>query len=115
MMQGRDGTPKQAKQLDHRYEGIAKVTGKIKYAAEFSQPFSKAELLYAYMVQSTIPSGTIVSIDQAAAEKATGILAILTPFNAPKINPAPPQPPARRTLSLLQDRTVSYNVNRSQS
>ena len=52
MMPETDGPPASAKQLGHRYEGIAKVTGKIKYAAEFSQPFSKAELLYAYMVQS---------------------------------------------------------------
>ena len=58
-----DTAPKPAKQLNYRYEGIAKVTGKAKYAAEFSQPFPKKDLAYAYIVQSTIPSGTIASID----------------------------------------------------
>jgi xanthine dehydrogenase YagR molybdenum-binding subunit len=67
MMQDTEATPKPVKQLDQRYEGLAKVTGKAKYAAEFSEPFSKSELAYAYIVQSTIPSGTIVSIDRIAA------------------------------------------------
>ena len=102
-------TPKLAKQLNHRFEGIAKVTGKIKYAAEFSGPFSKADLAYAFIVQSTIPSGNVVSINRTAADRVPGILAILTPFNAPKLNPGPPQPPARRNLSLLHyQRTTSH-------
>jgi xanthine dehydrogenase YagR molybdenum-binding subunit len=102
-------TPTPAKQLKHRYEGIAKVTGKAKYAAEFSQPFPKADLLYAYIIQATIPNGTIASIDRHAADRSPGIVAILTPFNAPKLNQAPPEPPARRNLSLLQDKEVHYN------
>ena len=101
--------PKPTKQLAHRYEGIAKVTGKAKYAAEFSQPFPKAKLAYAYIVQSTIASGSIVSIDRYTADRAPGVIAILTPFNAPKLNQGPPEPPARRNLSLLQDKDVHYN------
>jgi xanthine dehydrogenase YagR molybdenum-binding subunit len=101
--------PTPAKQLNHRYEGIAKVTGKAKYAAEFSQPFPKADLAYAYIVQATIPCGTIASIDRYTADLAPGVIAILTPFNAPKLNQAPPEPPARRNLSLLQDKDVHYN------
>jgi xanthine dehydrogenase YagR molybdenum-binding subunit len=109
MMQAAEAAPKPEKQLDYRYEGIAKVTGKAKYAAEFTEPFPKADLAYAYIVQSTIPNGTIVSIDRVAADRAPGVLAILTPFNAPKLTLAPPQPPARRNLSLLQDKEVHYN------
>jgi xanthine dehydrogenase YagR molybdenum-binding subunit len=109
MMQTTETTPKPAKQLSHRFEGIAKVTGKIKYAAEFSGPFSKADLAYAFIVQSTIPSGNIVSINRTTADRAPGVIAILTPFKAPKLNPGPPQPPARRNLSLLQDTEVHYN------
>jgi xanthine dehydrogenase YagR molybdenum-binding subunit len=101
--------PKPVKQLDYRYEGISKVTGKIKYAAEFSGPFNKADLAYGYIVQSTIPSGTLTAIDTTAAMRAPGVIAVLTPFNAPKLNPGPPQPPARRNLSLLQDTEVHYN------
>ncbi len=108
-MQTTETTPKPVKQLNHRYEGIAKVTGKAKYAAEFSQPFSKRDLVYAYLVQSTIPSGTITSIDRVSADRAPGVIAILTPFNVPKLSQAPPQPPARRNLSLLQDISVFYN------
>jgi xanthine dehydrogenase YagR molybdenum-binding subunit len=109
MMQTTEATPKPSKQLSHRFEGIAKVTGKIKYAAEFSGPFPKVDLAYAFIVQSTIPSGNIVSIDRVTADRAPGVIAILTPFNAPKLNPGPPQPPARRNLSLLQDTEVHYN------
>jgi xanthine dehydrogenase YagR molybdenum-binding subunit len=109
MMQTTETTPKPSKQLTHRFEGIAKVTGKIKYAAEFSGPFSKADLAYAFIVQSTIPNGNVVSINRTAADRAPGVIAILTPFNAPKLNPGPPQPPARRNLSLLQDTEIHYN------
>lgn len=101
--------PKDVPQLNHRYEGIAKVTGKARYAGEFSEPFPKADLLYAHIVQATIPSGSIRSMDIAAAQKAPGVIAVLTPFNAPRLTQAPPQPPARRTLSLLQDKDVAYN------
>jgi xanthine dehydrogenase YagR molybdenum-binding subunit len=109
MMQATEKAPKPVKQLDYRYEGIAKVTGKIKYAGEFAEPFTKADMAYAYVVQSTIACGTILSIDRAAADKAPGVLAILTPFNAPRLSQGPPQPPARRHLSLLQDADVFYN------
>jgi xanthine dehydrogenase YagR molybdenum-binding subunit len=100
---------KPVKQLDHRYEGIAKVTGKARYAAEFSDPFPKAEMAYAFVVQATIPSGTVQSIDSVSASRAPGVLSVITPFNAPKLSQGPPQPPARRSLTLLQDASVSYN------
>lgn len=102
-------SPTPARELNHRYEGIAKVTGKAKYAAEFSQPFPKANLVYAYMVQATIPNGTIASIDRYPADLAPGVIAILTPFNSPKLNQGTPEPPARRNLSLLQDKDIHYN------
>jgi xanthine dehydrogenase YagR molybdenum-binding subunit len=101
--------PKPVAQLDHRYEGIAKVTGRARYAAEFSEPFSKADLVYAFIVQATIPSGDVKSIDATSATRAPGVIAVITPFNAPKLPQAPPQPPARRNLTLLQDTSVAYN------
>jgi xanthine dehydrogenase YagR molybdenum-binding subunit len=109
LVQDQEQSPKPAKQLDHRYEGIEKVTGKARYAAEFAEPFAKADLAYAFLVQATIPNGSVKSIDTATASRAPGVLAILTPFNAPKLSQAPPQPPARRTLTLLQDTSISYN------
>jgi xanthine dehydrogenase YagR molybdenum-binding subunit len=98
-----------AVQLGHRYEALLKVTGKLKYCAEFTGPFPKKDLLYAFVVQSTIASGTIVSMDTHAAERAPGVAAVLTPFNAPKLPAVTPQPPATRRLSLLQDKQVFYN------
>jgi xanthine dehydrogenase YagR molybdenum-binding subunit len=96
-------------QMAHRYDGVAKVTGKAKYAAEFREPFDRKQLVYAFIVQSTIPNGTIRSIDTTVAERAPGVLKVLTPFNAPKLSAGPPKPPARRNLSLLQDADVHYN------
>ncbi len=96
-------------QLRDRYDGVAKVTGKAKYAGEFSEPFAKDDLVYARMVQSSIPCGTLVAIDRTAAERAPGVLAVLTPFNAPKLNTSKPEPPARRNLSVLEDTEVHYN------
>jgi len=86
------------KQLDHRYDGRAKVTGTAKYAAEFPVK----DVTYGYIVQSTIPSGAVTSIDASAASRASGILAILTPFNAPRVK-------AAANVHLLQDTNVFYN------
>ncbi len=107
--QDQDSQPKPLPQPAHRYEGIAKVTGRAKYVAEFKEPFPSKDLLYAYMVQSTIPSGTVTSMDQHAAERSPGVVAVLTPFNAPKLQVGKPQPPAKRSLTVLQDTNVDYN------
>ena len=93
-------------QLRTRCDARAKVTGAAKYAAEFKTP---TDVAYAYIVQSTISSGRLTSIDQAAAEKSSGVLAVITPFNAPKLPAASPQPPARRHVTVLQERDVFYN------
>src|SRR5690606_37842979 len=61
-----------------RVDGVAKVTGAAKYAAEFARP----DLAYGAIVQSTIAKGRIVTIDTAAAERAPGVLAVLTHENA---------------------------------
>ncbi|HEY2459537.1 MAG TPA: xanthine dehydrogenase family protein molybdopterin-binding subunit [Candidatus Acidoferrum sp.] len=82
-----------------RVDGRQKVTG----AAKFSAEFPMANLAYAVMVQSTIPSGRIASIDRTAAEHAVGVIAVLTPENALKL------PGAEKRLSLLQDDLVHYN------
>ena len=97
------------KEIPVRYDGKLKVTGKAKYAAEFGDEFKGKGMLYAYLILSSIPSGEILSMDTTAADRASGVVKILTPFNAPKLPIVAPQPPATRKLSLLQDRTVYYN------
>ncbi|MEO6806743.1 MAG: xanthine dehydrogenase family protein molybdopterin-binding subunit [Edaphobacter sp.] len=87
-----------SRQLAHRYDALAKVTGRAKYAAEFPVK----DVAYAYVVQATIPSGTIASIDQAAASRAAGVYSIITPFNAPKLT-------VPGNVNILQDTTVFFN------
>ncbi len=73
------------KPLD-RTDGRAKVTGTAKYAAEFGVN----NVSYAFPVRSTIANGTITTIDTSAAEKADGVLKIITHSNAPKLKEADP-------------------------
>lgn len=91
-----------------RVDGPAKVTGEAKYSAEFDIP----NLTYAVMVTSTIANGRIQRMDTVSAQRAPGVLAVMTPANAPKLpqgGRAAIHPPAGRVLSLLQDTLVHYN------
>src|SRR5882672_3451408 len=77
-----------------RIDGRLKVTGGAKYAADFPV----ARIAHAVIVASTIARGRVVSMDTAAAERAPGVLKVLTPFNAPRLPGAPkpgPQEPTR--------------------
>src|SRR5439155_12460355 len=68
-----------------RVDGRLKVTGAARYAAEFSRP----TLAYGALIQSTIASGSVVSIDLSAAKSALGVIGILTRENAPQFKPYP--------------------------
>lgn len=58
-----------------RKDGIAKVTGTARYAAE-SQPGGK--LAYAYAVTATIATGTVKSVDASAARAMPGVITIIS-------------------------------------
>src|SRR5205085_2124869 len=64
-----------------RVDGRLKVTGAARYAAEFPL----ANLAHAVLVTSSIPNGRVRQIDTGRAERATGVLAVLTPANAPRL------------------------------
>src|SRR5262245_42531735 len=64
-----------------RVDGIAKVTGAAKYAAEFSLP----GLAYASVVTATIAKGRITRIDLSAATRLKGVLTVLTHENRPPL------------------------------
>jgi xanthine dehydrogenase YagR molybdenum-binding subunit len=64
-----------------RVDGKLKVTGAARYAAE--APIANAT--HAIMVQSTIASGSISEIDTREAERAPGVLLVLTPKNMIKL------------------------------
>jgi xanthine dehydrogenase YagR molybdenum-binding subunit len=55
-----------------RYDGPAKAMGKGKYTADVNLP----GMLYARLVDATIPHGRIVSIDTSVAEKVPGVRAV---------------------------------------
>jgi len=63
-----------------RVDGVAKVTGKAKYAAEFQVK----NVAYGFIVSSEIAKGTIKSIDAREAEKQTGVIRIFTHLNSVK-------------------------------
>jgi xanthine dehydrogenase YagR molybdenum-binding subunit len=92
-----------------RTDGRLKVTGAAKYSAEHAVP----RLAQAVMVQSTIPNGRIVAIDDAAARVLPGVLAVMTHLNAPRLPVQPKRAPGAQgnpRLTLLQDDLVQYNV-----
>ncbi|HLX01694.1 MAG TPA: xanthine dehydrogenase family protein molybdopterin-binding subunit [Trinickia sp.] len=89
-----------------RTDGVLKVTGQAKYAAEFPE----AKLAHAVLVTSTIARGTIASIDTSRAQSMPGVLLVLTSRNMPGLPGAKSaSPPAVRRLSLLQDNEVHYS------
>jgi xanthine dehydrogenase YagR molybdenum-binding subunit len=91
-----------------RTDGVQKVTGGARYAAEFALP----GLCHACIVQSTIARGRIAALDVTRAEHAPGVLVVMTHENAPRLPQAgrgAVNPPAGRVLSLLQDADVHYN------
>ncbi len=103
-----------------RVDGRLKVTGGAKYAAEF--PIANAA--HAVIVTSTIAKGRVSAMDTSAAMRVPGVLTIITPFNAEKVNvprpatessPAPSPgaegqaPRAMRVPTVLQSTEVHYN------
>jgi xanthine dehydrogenase YagR molybdenum-binding subunit len=91
-----------------RTDGLLKVTGEARYAAEFPA----ARLAHAVLVTSTIASGSIASIDTARAQSLPGVLLVMTYQNAMRLpNGGRPAlaPPAGRHLTLLQDNQVHYS------
>src|SRR6266496_2587689 len=64
-----------------RVDGRQKVTGRATYAAEFDVP----GVLHGAIVRSTVAKGRIANIDSTAAERAPGIIAVVTHRNAPRL------------------------------
>jgi xanthine dehydrogenase YagR molybdenum-binding subunit len=63
-----------------RVDGVAKVTGTAKYAAEYRVP----DLLYGVAVVSRIAKGRITSIDEDAARGVPGVIDVVSHLNRPK-------------------------------
>ena len=90
-----------------RVDGPLKVCGQARYTGDLALP----RMAHAVLVTSTIASGRVVRIDAAAAERAPGVVAVITHANAmrlPQEGRAAVQPPTGRVLALLQDDRVAY-------
>lgn len=95
-----------------RVDGVDKVTGKAKYAAEHPLP----RMSYAVLVGSTIAKGKIKTLDTKAAEGAPGVLAVISHLNCPKVpgfqpvnREANPRAQQWQGLKIFYDDTVYSN------
>lgn len=82
-----------------RLEGVAKVTGQARYAAEYGFD----DLVYAWPAQATVGRGRVAAIDTAAVLALPGVLAVITHDNAPRLTD-----PGDAELLILQDARVAY-------
>jgi xanthine dehydrogenase YagR molybdenum-binding subunit len=91
-----------------RVDGRQKVTGGATYAAEFNVP----NLAHAAIVRSTVAKGRIASIDSTDAERAPGVIVVLTHRSAPRLAYRPHKgmvdPCVGERLHVLQDDRVSH-------
>ena len=93
--------------LDRR-DGRLKVTGRARYSAEMNMH----GLAHAVIVPAAIAKGRVEAVDAAEVERMPGVLAVLTPFNVPKLPDGPgginqPRPTDKR-IAILQDAEVHY-------
>ncbi|WP_073403293.1 xanthine dehydrogenase family protein molybdopterin-binding subunit [Mucilaginibacter sp. OK098] len=92
-----------------RIDGRLKVTGAARYSAEFTP----AGMVYGVLVGSTITKGSIRLIDTKAAERAPGVLKVITWLNSPKIagyqvEHGKPEP-AKGTYKLFYNNKILFN------
>jgi xanthine dehydrogenase YagR molybdenum-binding subunit len=93
-----------------RLEGHLKVTGKVKYAAEYDAP----DLLYGYIVNSTITKGKIKVIDTSEITKMEGVVEVFTHDNRPStawfdFQYADMDAPPGIVFKPLKDNEIKYN------
>lgn len=70
-----------SKRPEGRVEGVEKVTGSGKYAAEYEVK----NICYAVLVNSTVPSGKIQSISVDKAKEVEGVIDIITHLHKPSV------------------------------
>ncbi|MBV6848772.1 xanthine dehydrogenase family protein molybdopterin-binding subunit [Xanthomonas euvesicatoria] len=88
-----------------RVDGIAKVTGKAKYTAEFQIP----HVAYGFIVLSTIAKGRITAIDTREAERSAGVVRVFTHLNAARLGKAPTADAPPQWAWALQSDRVFFN------
>jgi xanthine dehydrogenase YagR molybdenum-binding subunit len=94
----------------NRLEGKAKVTGEAKYAGEYNVE----NLLYGYVVNSTITKGKILKIDTTKAKAIEGVVEVFTHENRPQvawldIKHADMDAPPGTVFKPLHDAAIKFN------
>src|SRR5580692_11754195 len=89
-----------------RREGVLKVTGKARYAADNHPP----GMLYAVLAVSSIARGQVTFLDLAGAKGHPGVVEVMTPANRPPLaeDPDAKTNPFMFRLELLQNDRVRY-------
>lgn len=89
-----------------RRDGVLKVTGKARFAADNHPP----GMLYAVTAVSSIARGRVKSLDVAAAKSHRGVVEVMTPANRPPLalDPDEKTNPFMFRLDLLQNDRVRY-------
>jgi xanthine dehydrogenase YagR molybdenum-binding subunit len=89
-----------------RRDGVLKVTGAAKYAAD-QHP---SGMLYAVLATSSVARGRVAHLDVAAAKAHPGVIDVITPANRPALAQDPDEnsTPFRFRLDLLQTDRVRY-------
>ena len=89
-----------------RRDGVLKVTGAARYAADHHPP----GMLYAVLAVASIARGRVTFLDLAAAKAHPGVVEIMTPDNKPEValDPDAKLHPFMFRLDLLQNDRVRY-------
>ena len=89
-----------------RRDGVLKVTGAARYAADHHPP----GMLYAALAVSSIARGRVTFLDVAAAKAHAGVVEVMTPANEPALAQDPDEKtnPFMFRLDLLQSDRVRY-------
>ena len=89
-----------------RRDGVLKVTGAARYAADNHAP----GMLYAVLAVSSIARGRVAFLDVAAAKAHAGVVEVMTPVNKPALAQDPDEKsnPFMFRLDLLQSDRVRY-------
>ena len=91
-----------------RVDGRLKVTGQAPYAYEVHEGGRPA---YGYLLEASVAKGRVASIDASAAERAPGVIMVMTHKNAPRQAPfGPIDAPDRfaRSKPQLGDDAIQY-------
>ena len=94
-----------------RIDAKAKVTGKAQFSYEYNIP----NLAYGVMIGSNITKGTILALDTKTAERAPGVIAVISHLNMPKLKTYEPgadadkMPAIKKGFKVFSDNVIRFN------